>query len=117
MAYNEDLALRVQVALSGQDGVVEKRMFGGIAFMLKGNMCVGVTKDDLMVRVGPDGLDAALAQPHARPMDFTGRPMKGFVYVGPAGTEKDDPLNQWVQRGVAFAGTLPAKRVKPNYRN
>ena len=109
MAYNEELALRIRVALGGNDGVVEKKMFGGIAFMLGGNMCCGVTGDDLMVRVGPDGLDDALVQPHARPMDFTGRPMKGFVYVGSAGTEKDDSLKQWVQRGVAFARTLPAK--------
>ena len=114
MAYNEELALRIRVALDGHDGVAEKKMFGGIAFMLDGNMCVGVTGDDLMVRVGPGGSDAALAQPHARPMDFTGRPMKGFVYVGSAGTEKDDSLTQWVQLGVAFARTLPAKRVKPN---
>ena len=109
MAYNEDLALRIRVALGGYDGVVERKMFGGIAFMLSGNMCCGVTGGDLMVRVGPDGLDGALAQPHTRPMDFTGRPMKGYVYVGPAGTEKDESLKQWVQRGAAFAGSLPAK--------
>ena len=109
MSYNEELALRIRVALDGQERVVERKMFGGIAFMLSGNMCVGVTGDDLMVRVGPDGLDDAMAQPHARPMDFTGRPMKGFVYVGPLGTEHDDPLKQWIQRGVAYAETLPAK--------
>ena len=109
MAYNEELALRIRVALGGHDGVVEQKMFGGLAFMLKGNMCVGVTGDDLMVRVGAGGLEDALAQPHARPMDFTGRPMKGFVYVDSAGTEKDDSLEQWVQRGAAFAGSLPAK--------
>lgn len=109
MAYNEELALRIRVALGGNDGVVEKKMFGGVAFMLAGNMCVGVTGDDLMVRVGPDGLDGALAQLHARPMDFTGRPMKGFVYVDSAGTAKDDSLEGWVQRGVAFARTLPPK--------
>ena len=109
MAYNEELALRIRVARGCRDGVVERKMFGGIAFMLSGNMCCGVTGDDLMVRVGPDGLNGALAQPHSRPMDFTGRPMKGFVYVGAAGTEEDDSLRQWVQRGVAFAGSLPAK--------
>ena len=109
MAFNEELALRIRVALGGRDGVVEKKMFGGIAFMLSGNMCVGVTGDDLMVRVGPDGLEGALAQPHARPMDFTGRPMKGFVYVDTAGTENDDTLKQWIQRGVAFVQTLPSK--------
>ena len=109
MAYNGELALRIRVTLDGRDGVTEIKMFGGIAFMLKGNMCCGVIGGDLMVRVGADGLDGALAQPHSRPMDFTGRPMKGFVYVGAAGTEEDDSLRQWVQRGVAFAGSLPAK--------
>ena len=109
MPFNEDLALHIRAALGSRDGVVERKMFGGIAFMLSGNMCVGVTGDDLMVRVGPGGLDDAMAQPHARPMDFTGRPMKGFVYVAPAGTAKDDSLKQWVQRGIDFAGSLPAK--------
>ena len=109
MAYNEELALRIRAAMGSHEGVVERKMFGGIAFMLKGNMTVGVTGDDLMVRVGPNGLDDALSQPHARPMDFTGRPMKGFVYVDSAGTEKDESLKQWVQRGVAFAQSLPAK--------
>ena len=109
MAYNEELDLRIRVVLGGHQGVVEKKMFGGMAFMLSGNMCVGVTGDDLMVRVGPDGLEDALAQPHARPMDFTGRPMKGFVYVDSPGTETEDSLEKWVQRGVAFARTLPSK--------
>ncbi len=109
MAYNEELALRIRAAMGGHEGVVERKMFGGIAFMLKGNMTVGVTGDDLMVRVGPNGLDDALSQPHARPMDFTGRPMKGFVYVDSDGTEKDKSLKQWVQRGVDFAQSLPAK--------
>ena len=84
-------------------------MFGGIAFMLNGNMCCGVINDDLMVRVGPDGFEDALARPHARPMDFTGRPMKGFVFVGPEGTRTESTVEQWILRGVAFAGSLPAK--------
>ncbi len=84
-------------------------MFGGIAFMLNGNMCCGVINDDLMVRVGPDGFEDALGRPHARPMDFTGRPMKGFVFVGSEGTDASATLIGWVQRGVAFAGSLPAK--------
>jgi len=109
MPYNEELALRIRAATGGHEGVVERKMFGGIAFMLKGNMSVGVTGDDLMVRVGPNGLDDELSQPHARPMDFTGRPMKGFVYVDSEGTEKDKSLKQWVQRGVDFAQSLPAK--------
>jgi len=77
--------------------------------MLNGNMCCGVSNDDMMVRVGPVGLEEALAQPAARPMDFTGRPMKGFVFVGLQGTQDDQNLKQWVERGVAFARTLPAK--------
>jgi hypothetical protein len=85
MAYDEKLAQRVRQALSGQDGIVEKKMFGGLAFMLHGNMSVGVEKDRLMVRVGPDRYDEALARPHARPMDFTGRPMKGFCVRAPGG--------------------------------
>ncbi|MEE3005616.1 MAG: TfoX/Sxy family protein [Chloroflexota bacterium] len=83
-------------------------MFGGIVLMLHGNMCCGVTNDDLMVRVGADALEDALAQPYARPMDFTGRPMKGFVFVDAAALGDRD-LKRWVQRGVTFAGSLPAK--------
>ncbi len=76
--------------------------------MLQGNMCCGVTNDDLMVRVGADALEDALARPYARPMDFTGRPMKGFVFVDAAALGDRD-LKRWVQRGVTFAGSLPAK--------
>jgi len=80
-----------------------------MAFMLNGNMCVGVTNDDLMVRVGPDEHETLLALPHARPMDFTGRPMKGFVFVGLQGTQEEESLKEWVSRGVSFAGALPKK--------
>ncbi len=109
MAYDSKLADRVRTALEGHLGLVEKKMFGVIAFMLNGNMCCGVINDDLMVRVGPDGFEDALARPHARPMDFTGRPMKGFVFVGPEGTQTESNVEKWVLRGVAFAGSLPAK--------
>jgi len=95
--------------LEGQDGLVEKKMFGGICFMLGGNMCCGVANDDLMARVGPDGQGEALAQPGARAMDLTGRPMKGFVFVGPQGTQDGPALKRWVERGVTFARTLPVK--------
>jgi len=84
-------------------------MFGGLAFLLGGNMSIGVMKGELMVRVGPEAHEAALGQPHARKMDFTGRAMKGFVYVGLAGFESDDDLRAWIERGVAFAGSLPPK--------
>ncbi len=109
MAYDSKLADRVRMALEGHPGLAEKRMFGGIAFMLNGNMCCGVINDDLMVRVGPEGFEEALAQPHARPMDFTGRPMTGFVFVGPEGTQTESTVEKWILRGVAFAGSLPAK--------
>ncbi len=108
MAFNAEIADRVLKVLEGREGLTERKMFGGIAFMLNGNMCCGVTNDDLMVRVGADGLEDALDQPHARPMDFTGRPMKGFVFVD-AGAVGDRVLRQWVQRGVIFAESLPAK--------
>ena len=109
MAYDSKLADRVRTALEGHLGLVEKKMFGGISFMLNGNMCCGVINDDLMVRVGPEGFEDALAQPHARLMDFTGRPMTGFVFVGPEGTQTESTLLEWVLRGLAFAESLPAK--------
>ena len=84
-------------------------MFGGIGFMVHGNMCCGVVNDDLMVRVGPGGHEASLALPHARPMDFTGRPMKGFVFVGPGGIEDNGVLAEWIGGGVTYARSLPKK--------
>ena len=109
MPYNEELATRVRAALGPLAGLTEKKMFGGMAFMLNGNMCVGVTSDDLMVRVGPEEHETLLALPHARTMDFTGRPMKGFVFVGLQGTKEEESLKEWVGRGVGFAQTLPKK--------
>lgn len=88
-------------------------MFGGLCFTLNGNMFVGVMKDDLMVRVGPEGHDAALKQPGARPMDFTKRPMKGYVYVDKKGTANGRSLAKWVKLGSDFAETLPPKKRKP----
>lgn len=109
MAYDETLAERIRTILATRDDVTERRMFGGIAFMAHGNMCCGVSGEDLMVRLGADGADAALDEPGARPMDFTGRPMKGFAFVGPAGTATDAALHDWVERTLAFADTLPTK--------
>jgi TfoX/Sxy family transcriptional regulator of competence genes len=109
MAYDEILADRVRTALARRRGVVEKRMFGGMAFMLNGNMSWGIVKDQLMVRVGPKAFEEALTQKHAKPMDFTGRPMKGMVYVDAKGIRTDEDLKTWVDRGVAFAKTLPKK--------
>ncbi len=109
MAYNEGLAERIRAALVDRRDVSERKMFGGLSFMLRGNMCCGVEKTNLMVRVGPEAYDEALAQPGARLMDFTGRPMKGMVFVGPEGYESDDGLRGWVERGVEYALSLPAK--------
>ena len=109
MSYDERLADRVRDVLARQEGLTEKKMFGGLSFMLHGNMCCGIVKDDLMVRVGPEGHEEALIRPHVRPMDFTGRPLTGMVYVGPEGYRSDDALIEWVERGVDFAASLPPK--------
>ena len=109
MAYDEGLAERVREILSVRKDIVEKKMFGGLSFLLDGNMAVGVIGDDLIVRVGPHDYDAALTHAHARPFDFTGRPMSGWITVSPEGFEEDERLTDWVLRGVGFAGTLPPK--------
>ncbi len=109
MPYSETLAQRIRTVLADQPGTWERKMFGGVAFMVNGNMCCGVIKDDLMVRVGPDRHEEALALPHVRPRDFTHRPMKGMVYVDPVGVVADAALVEWVQRGLEFALSLPPK--------
>ncbi|MGH0035763.1 MAG: TfoX/Sxy family protein [Myxococcota bacterium] len=109
MACDEGLAQRIRELLETRRDVDERRMFGGIAFMVGGHMCAGVVGDELMVRVGPDAYEACLALRHARPMDFTGRPMKGLVYVAAEGISEDEDLDAWLQRGLAFAGSLPPK--------
>src|SRR5439155_18404984 len=109
MAYDEGLAERIRGVLDEQPSVSEKRMFGGVAFLVKGHMSVGIVEEKLMVRVGPASYDRVLRQRHARRMDFTGRPMKGFVYVVPSGYESDVDLQRWVNLGVSYVATLPAK--------
>jgi len=109
MPYDEPLAERIHALIGKRRGVTEKRMFGGLAFMLDGNMCCGVMKDRIMLRLGPEGVEAALKQPHTEPMDFTGKPMKSMVYVLPAGYESGADLAEWVETAVRFAKTLPAK--------
>jgi TfoX/Sxy family transcriptional regulator of competence genes len=109
MAYDEVLAGRVREHLAGHPAVTEKKMFGGIAFMVGGNMAVGVTRDELMVRVGPDAHDQALSQPHVRVMDMGNRPMRGMVNVAPAGVEDDADLARWVNAGADVAAALPPK--------
>lgn len=109
MSYDEQLAARVSKALGGRTDVAEKRMFGGVCFMVNGAMCCGVLESDLIVRVGAAHYAEALAQPHARPFDFTGRPAKGMVYVSPEGTGSDAALASWIQRAVAAAREAPPK--------
>jgi TfoX/Sxy family transcriptional regulator of competence genes len=108
MAYDEHLAARVRTLLAPRTDVSERKMFGGLTFMIGGNMCCGVNGDELIVRLDPDREVEALARPHARPMDFTGRPMRGFVTVQPDGLN-GDRLNRWVQEAVARAESLPPK--------
>ena len=108
MPYDEKLVERVRGVLAGE-AFKERKMFGGLTFMLQGIMCCGVAGDRLMVRVGAEKYDEALAQKHAQLMDFTGRPMKGMVFVEPAGLASTKDLEAWVQRGVDFALSLPAK--------
>jgi hypothetical protein len=109
MPYDEGLAQRIREALQEHPGIVEKKMFGGLAFMSRGNMFVGVLNDVLMARVGPDGYAEALARPHVRVMDFTGRPMSGYVFVDPAGVADDAALSVWVAQCLGFCRSLPAK--------
>ena len=109
MAYDEELADRIRDVLAGRERVEERKMFGGIAFMVGGHMTVGVVKDELMARVGADGENEALAQPHARTMDFTGRPMTGFVFVSAERVATEEAVRPWVERCLAFVATLPPK--------
>ena len=109
MAYDECLAERVRRELTALEGVSERRMFGGLCFMVHRNMALGIDKDRLMVRVGPEGYEAALQKPHARPMDMTGRPMRGFVVVPPEGLATREELWDWVGQGVDYALSLPPK--------
>lgn len=109
MPYDETLAERVRLALKRRQGITEKKMFGGLAFLLRGNMLCGVVGADLMVRVGPDAHERALSRPHARAMDFTGRPMKGMVYVGPAGLRTVKQLESWLDQALGFVSSLPRK--------
>jgi TfoX/Sxy family transcriptional regulator of competence genes len=110
MAYDEDLANRIRELLAAEPGVVEKRMFGGLAFLIGGNMSVAASgQGGLMVRVDPDETDALLAEPHARPMEMRGREMAGWLRVDTEGMQTRDELEPWVSRGVAYARSLPPK--------
>src|SRR5436190_18940850 len=109
MAFDETLAERIRQRVARRKGIEEKRMFGGVGFLLNGNMLVGVWKESLIVRLGPDEGDEALKEPHVKEFDITGRPVKGWVLVEPEGIEDDEQLSAWIQRAVKFVGTLSAK--------
>jgi TfoX/Sxy family transcriptional regulator of competence genes len=105
MAFDETLAARIRKRLARKKGIEEKKMFGGVGFLLNGNMLVGVWKDSLIVRLGEE----ALLEPHVKPFDITGKAMKGWAMVTPEGIEDDDQLKGWIQCAVKFVGKLPAK--------
>ena len=105
-SYDRELAERIRKVLYRRRNVGEKEMFGGIAFLVRGKMFCGIAKGELMVRVGPARHDEALGKPHVRPMDFTGRPMKGYVFVAPQGLRTEKSLRSWVERGFEFASAL-----------
>ena len=110
MAYDEREAVRLRRLLADRPDIQEKNMFGGLAFMARGHMCCGLVQARLMVRVGPEAYDRLLEEPHAQPMDFTGRPMRGFLYVEPAGIATTATLRRWVGRALTFADSLPARK-------
>ena len=109
MTYSQSLADRIRSVLGARKGVVEKQMFGGVGYLLNGNMLVGVWKTSLIARIGPERYAAALQQPHVREFDITGRPMKGWVLIEAEGVDDDVPLREWIERAIQFVAKLPAK--------
>jgi TfoX/Sxy family transcriptional regulator of competence genes len=109
MAYDEGLAGRVRERLAGEPGLIEKKMFAGIGFMLDGNMCCGVSGDGLIVRIPRDEQDALMAEPGAGEFMGSGRPMRGWIRVSPEGIAEDDDLRRWIERGITVARSLPPK--------
>jgi TfoX N-terminal domain len=107
--FNDLTARKIRNALERTPGVSERQIIGGVAFLVQGNMCCGVFDEKLVVRVGPDAYDEALREPHARPMDFTGRALPGFVYVAREGYASEAALKQWIDRGVGFVSSLPQR--------
>lgn len=109
MAFDEKLASRVRQALGELPGLEEKKMFGGVGYLVMGNMACGVNKEDLIIRVGPEKYANYLGYPGVRPFDFTGKPMRGWILVAPSGIKTETDLVAWVKRGIDFALTLPPK--------
>lgn len=109
MAFNEELAQRLRDALAGQSHLVEKKMFGGIGFMLQGNMACGVNSDDLVLRTDPGHNEQIVIQPHVKPFDLTGRPMIGWILVEPDAYQTESDFQDWVEREITYALSLPPK--------
>jgi TfoX/Sxy family transcriptional regulator of competence genes len=109
MAFDENLAARIRKALARKNGVEEKKMFGGVGFLLNGNMLVGVWKDSLIARIGVDQAGEAMLEQNVRPMDITGKPMKGWIMVVAEGVADEAAVKEWVKRAAKFVGALPAK--------
>jgi TfoX/Sxy family transcriptional regulator of competence genes len=116
MAYDEKLSNRVRAILKDQSAFVEKKMFGGLAYMSQGKMFAGILNSDLVVRVGPEANEAVLKGLHTRPMDFTGKPMKGYIYVSPNGIKTAVQLRKWLTKGQRFVASLPPAKRKVAHR-
>lgn len=112
MADDEQVATRVRVRMKGQRALVERKMFGELAYISHGKMLAGILNKDVVVRVGTEGNDEALKEPHTRPMDFTDRPLKGYVYVSAGGVATSAQLRKWLTKGLAFAASLPPAKRK-----
>lgn len=110
MAYDVALAERIDRLLQGRPRVIQKRMFGGICFLVDGKMCCGIVGNKLVVRVGPAQYASALTRAHTQPMDFTGRPLRGFLYVRPGGLRRRSALKAWIDLALRYVESLPAKR-------
>lgn len=109
MAYDQELAVRLRSHLASIPLLVEKQMFGGIGFLVRGNMACGVHGEDLIVRVDPQEYEELLSHQHVRPFDMTGKPMKGWIFVSPEGLRTEAELSGWIEKGLAYATSLPAK--------
>jgi TfoX/Sxy family transcriptional regulator of competence genes len=110
MAFDAGLADRIRLVLPPNRGISERKMFGGLAFMMHGHMFCGVVKSDLMLRLGEGGTATALLRPYTRPMDFTGRPLKSMIYVEARGLDSDESLRSWVESALKYVGNLPPKK-------
>lgn len=109
MAFDENLAARIRKGLGRKKGIEEKKMFGGLGFLLNGNMLVGVWKNSMIPRVGPDDYEDVLLEAHVKEFDITGKPMKGWVMIEPEGVQDEMQVKAWIQRAVKFVGKLPGK--------